>query len=296
MNNIHVCIGFCLCNRCETREDNNRTVVFLEFESGMASKKSNHAGFGPAQRYKALWDYKRRKNDELSFAKGEILVATLASEAYWLVATNRQGQCGLIPENYVRPVKIKPKKEEKQQIHSNSAVGTAGGTAGSAAVSAAVTAAKDSNKPPSNKPPSKEDSNELLSKTPSILQIEDWEQRVASIMVRVLHRVSPFLVLLCFGFFVQVMEEHVFINLHVRLSPCQFITPCPIPRKKIRSPRIPRQLPVAASPTNELYTQNIAPKGRGAISSMAIAVAVVPEVPEVLLLRNPGSCPATFHA
>ena len=91
----------------------------------MASKKSNHAGFGAAKRYRALWDYKRRKNDELSFARGEILVATLASEAYWLVATNRQGQCGLIPENYVRPVKIKPPKEEKQQIHSNSAISTA---------------------------------------------------------------------------------------------------------------------------------------------------------------------------
>ena len=99
--------------------------MFLEFESRMASKKSNNAGFGPAQRYKALWDYKRRKNDELSFARREILVATLASEANWLVATNRQGQRGLIPENYVRPVKIKPKKEEKQQIHSNSAVSTA---------------------------------------------------------------------------------------------------------------------------------------------------------------------------
>ena len=184
--------------------------MFLEFESQMASKKYNHAGVyinGPAKGYRALWDYKCRKNDELSFARGEILVATLASEASWLVATNRQGQCGLIPENYVRPVKIKSPKEEKQQIHSTSAVSAAsstavstassaagsaaGSTAGSAAGSAAVTAANDS-----NKPPSKEDADELLSKTPSILQIEDWEQRVASIMVRILHRVSPFLVLL----------------------------------------------------------------------------------------------------
>ena len=168
------------------------------------------AGLGPRHLYRILWDYSARNGDELSVVKGELVAATLAPEAFWLIATNRQGKRGLIPENYVALVKTAP-KERKQQVGAHSSNGgstsvahdsenapkqqLSSGAASSAAHGAedaskqklasdrtgiASSASKDSEKL-SELPPKMDKS--MLLKTPSILQIEDWEDKISKIRV-----------------------------------------------------------------------------------------------------------------
>ena len=126
----------------------------------MASKKSSDHGYGPAQKYQALWDYNGRDGDELSLVRGEIFTAKLAREEYWLIAINQKGQRGLVPENYVALVKPVQKKEKTQSdVHSSS--------------SATCDESSSSALPP--KP-------NLMTKTASIRQIEDWEKKVAKMV------------------------------------------------------------------------------------------------------------------
>ena len=83
---------------------------------------SDRVGLGPKHLYRILWDYSARNGDELSVARGELVAATLAPEAYWLIATNQQGKRGLIPENYVALVRTAP-KQSKQRVEATSSKG-----------------------------------------------------------------------------------------------------------------------------------------------------------------------------
>jgi hypothetical protein len=51
--------------------------------------------------YKALYDFKAQRPDELSFSEGEIIYITdMITDINWYKAKSSEGKTGLVPSNY----------------------------------------------------------------------------------------------------------------------------------------------------------------------------------------------------
>lgn len=58
--------------------------------------------------YRAMYDYAAQDNDEVSFYEGDILINCMNIDTGWMTGTvQRSGQTGMLPANYVEPVRLK---------------------------------------------------------------------------------------------------------------------------------------------------------------------------------------------
>ncbi|KAA0194353.1 LIM and SH3 domain protein F42H10.3, partial [Fasciolopsis buskii] len=60
----------------------------------------------PSQTYRAIFDYEAREDDEVTFIEGDIILNGDPITEGWMFGTvQRTGQFGMLPSNYVEPMK-----------------------------------------------------------------------------------------------------------------------------------------------------------------------------------------------